>query len=173
MVRACPVAGQAAQCGQTTVSNFSSAITYATLPANGARDEDATSPSGTGFTHRSPLAARRNWRTPCYRNAALGGNQYLSPRSESLMDPAGRVFPNRTRWRYSTHTNRCSVLLSISVAVLVPKNFRRSSRPPCHIRALYISGHFSGGASSRRHGVRTVRMLVYCPKGDMTWHLAP
>lgn len=55
MVRACPVTGQAAHCGHTTVSNFSSAITHATLPANGARDESATPLSGTGFTHRSPL----------------------------------------------------------------------------------------------------------------------
>lgn len=110
---------------------------------------------------------------PCSRNAALGGNQYLSPRPESLMDPARRVFPRRARWKYFTHTNRCGVLLSISVAVLVPKNFKCSSRPSRHIRALHISGQFSGGASSRRHGVRTVRTLVYCPKGDMTWHLAP
>ncbi len=49
MVRACPVAGQAAQCGHATVSNFSSAITF---PANGARDESATPLSGTGSTHR-------------------------------------------------------------------------------------------------------------------------
>lgn len=110
---------------------------------------------------------------PCSRNAAPGGNQYLSPRSESLTNPTGRVFPHRTRWRYLTHTSRCSMLLSISVAVLVPKNFKCSSRPPRHIRVLHISGSFSGGASSRRHGVRTVRMPVYCPKGDMTWHLAP
>lgn len=82
---------------------------------------------------------------PCPRNAALGGNQYLSPRSESLMDPAGRVFPRRTRWRYFAHTNRCGVLVSISVAVLVPKNFKCSSRPSRHIRALHISGQFPAG----------------------------
>lgn len=82
---------------------------------------------------------------PCSRNAALGGNQYLSPRSESLMDPAGRVFPRRTRWRYFTHTNRCGMLLSISVAVLVPKNFKCSSRPSRHFRALHISGSYPAG----------------------------
>ncbi|QTI46805.1 hypothetical protein JYK04_04643 [Streptomyces nojiriensis] len=99
----------------------------------------------------------------CSRNAALGGNQYLSPRSESLMDPAGRVFPHSTRWRYLTHTNRCSVLLSVSVAVLVPKNFKRSSRPPRHIRVLHISGHFPAG----HHRGDTVSVWCGC------WCTAP
>lgn len=85
----------------------------------------------------------------------------------------GEFLPPCVGWKYFTHTSRRSVLLSISVAVLVPKNFKRLGPASPPHRALHISGHFPGGASSRRHGVRTVRTLLYCPKGDMTWLLAP
>ncbi len=117
-------------------------------------------------------------------HVATGGHpcSQRCTRGESISVPAVREFNGPRRESFSVpHTmeifhahkplRRATVDLGCSFGTQ-----KTSSAPVglrATIRALHISGQFSGGASSRRHGVRTVRTLVYCPKGDMTWHLAP
>lgn len=98
------------------------------------------------------------------KNAAFEVIEYLCRRPQNLAVLTGRVFAAARTGKYLTHTGPHDVLLSESVAVLVPKKLQAPPVGPCHREALCISGHFPGGASSRRRGFRTVRIPVYCPK---------
>jgi hypothetical protein len=92
---------------------------------------------------------------------ALLVNQYLCPRSKNLMDPARRLFTTAHRVEiFSAHKppQHATVDLGCSFG---SQNLQAS---PAGLRAteerFIFPGHSPGGASSRRHGVRTVRIPV-------------
>lgn len=83
-----------------------------------------------------------------------------------------RFWPSsRTEFLAATHREKCSrhmgcgdVLLSKSVAVLVPKNFKRLTSAVCRMEALCISGHFRAGHHRGDTGFVRYGLRRNCPE---------
>lgn len=122
-----------------------------------------------------PMDCRRRSRLTSLlsKNAALDVNEYLCLRSQNLAALTGRVFTSARTGKYLTHTSPHVVLLSGSVAVLVPKNFRRlqSASMPQGSALYFRSLSGRGIIAATRIPYSTDSGVL--PKGDMTWLLAP
>lgn len=143
--------------------------------ARGYRVSCGLSGGRSGAQTQVPMGCRRRSRlaTLLSKNAALEVNEYLCRPPQNLTALTGRVSAAARTGKYLSHAILHGVLLSDSVAVLVPKNFKRlrpASMPQGS--ALYFRS-FSG------RGIIAATRFPYStdsgvlPKGDMTWLLAP
>lgn len=130
------------------------------------RTPSAVRQATVGPQTQVPMDCRRRSRLASLlsENAALKVNEYLCRPSQNLTALTGRVSAAARTGNIRRTQSSMACYCRTQLQFWYPKTSSASGRPRCRRVALCISGHFPGRASSRRHGFRTVRIPVYCPK---------